>query len=335
MRYRRLGHRLGSAARRCPEQSVLRHHLLLAGARREQHWQPRQPVNGTHSPRLREYVPVDFAKIGGVLAEPVEQPMSKLTMTWEVPATALTTSSTALTRHLTASRPSSGTTLAWLPRLRSAICCSTPPTTGRSRALANYDAVHHHYTYADAGRLVGSNHHPHLQQASTPLTKVPCHLHTPSLWTWEATPEALSYEYCYDTSINDLADSMRKNATGTRPARKKLSAGDYEWQVRACLAQGAPLTMNTPTAAIGGSSPCFPRAPGHPVQGQPAQWCGRPGDFCDAAPGRPPRSSAATAYCYFPIDDTDTTPIADDDTCTGTENWVGDTSNLSNYLRFG
>ena len=31
-------------------------------------------------------------------------------------------------------------------------------------------------------------------------------------------------------------------------------------------------------------------------------------------------------YCYFQIDDTDTTPIADDDTCTGTENWVENTA---------
>jgi hypothetical protein len=155
-------------------------------------------------------------------------------------------------------------------------------------------------------------------------------LRSPSLpLEWEPTGPALGYEYCVSTD-DGVCSEWVNAGTATKATVTKL---DYEityyWQVRAktsgedIYANGGEWWTFTTTAKKKPEPTLFKVSP---VDGA----VDLTGDVkLDWKDYKKLRGEQGYEYCFFPVDDTDTTPISDDDTCTyEEENWVS-TSKIS------
>lgn len=137
---------------------------------------------------------------------------------------------------------------------------------------------------------------------------------------WEATPIATNgYEYCISAVVN-VCDQWKK-VTGTSVVVKQLAAGTWFWQVR--------TFGSVPVYANGGvwwefdvlskkdvsKINAFKVSPINGAVEQPLTNLG--------LSWKATKTATEYQYCFFPVDDTDTTPISADDTCTYNDgNWV-------------
>ena len=180
-----------------------------------------------------------------------------------------------------------------------------------------------YYTYADAE----SQWETFTTRTFSKLRPVDLETYNLTLpFKWEATPiaEDDKYEYCIDQSDDEACGNSWKKVTGTsvvvNSKKDKLAAGTYYWQVRT---DGLELEAN------GGEwweftvlskkdlrkINLFKDSPVDGAVDQPASGL----ELSWNATG----TNMSYEYCFFFVDDTDTTPISYDDTCTYDEdNWV-------------
>jgi hypothetical protein len=130
---------------------------------------------------------------------------------------------------------------------------------------------------------------------------------------WEATPIATQgYEYCIDEIDDDVCTTKWNKVTGTSVVVKRLVAGTHYWQVRIFGSQeeandGDWWEFDVLSKKDVSKITLFKVSP---INGSVDQLLTNL-----ALSWKATKSAIAYEYCYFPIDDTDTTPISDDDIC--------------------
>lgn len=178
------------------------------------------------------------------------------------------------------------------------------------------------YTYAD-GETVWSSFDTRTFGKLRPTDNVLISYTSVPL-EWEASAAAVSYEYCVSTTDLDLPCTVGWENVGgeTKATLTKQDLGTtFYWQVRALTAGGAYIYANDgdwwtfTTPASKRAIPTLFKV--SPVDGAVDVSTTLTLDWKDY------KKFESYQYCYFAVDDTDTTPISDDDTCTLEEgNWV-------------
>lgn len=137
---------------------------------------------------------------------------------------------------------------------------------------------------------------------------------------WEETPIAAGgYEYCIDQTDDDACDTSWKKVTDTSVVVKKLAAGTYFWQVRTFGGEveandGVWWEFDVLAKRDVSKINLFKVSPldgavDQPISDLELSW-------------KTTKTAIGYAYCFFLVDNTDTTPISDDDTCTYEDtNW--------------
>lgn len=174
---------------------------------------------------------------------------------------------------------------------------------------------------------------PYYEEAQTYNVTLP--------FKWESTPLATDgYEYCIDSSAqDDNPDTDDCNGgwiyvDGTSAVWKNKTAGIYYWQVRAINGEekieandGEWWMFELLSRKDSNKINIFKISPIDGALNQPI-------DGFDLTWKTSAKSKPTFEYCFFPVDDTDTTPIKDDDICSypmdGTDPWEETNSTVAN-----
>ncbi|MAT44893.1 MAG: hypothetical protein CL609_21385 [Anaerolineaceae bacterium] len=270
-------------------------------------------------------VPFTFSKLSETLKEPTDS-LSKVTMTWE---------------------PSYGayyyevcvdtTEECIAPELWHNVGLNTTATIGellldttyfwQVRAVNYYPSTENilNYTYADAGEWQSFD--TRSFRKLRPLQDEVYNLTLP--FKWESTPIATDgYEYCIDQSDDDECDTPWKKVSDTSVVVKRLDAGTYYWQVRAGnkeADEGIWFAFDVLAKKDASKINLFKVSP---IDGAVDQVLNEL-----QLSWKTTKSAIDYQYCFFPVDDTDTTPISEEDTCTYyEENWVSVGNNTSTTI---
>lgn len=274
--------------------------------------------------------PFTFSKLSETLKEPTDS-LSKVTMTWE---------------------PSYGayyyevcvdtTQECIAPELWHNVGLNTTATIGdllldttyywQVRAWNGFDPSGieepDYYTYADIGEWQSFD--TRSFRKLRPLQDEVYNLTLP--FKWESTPIATDgYEYCIDQSDDDECDTPWKKVTDTSVVVKRLDAGTYYWQVRADNVEADDGTWFKFDVLAKKDASKINLFKVSPIDGAVDQVLNEL-----QLSWKTTKSAIDYQYCFFPVDDTDTTTISEEDTCTYyEENWVSvgnDTSTTINSL---
>jgi hypothetical protein len=246
--------------------------------------------------------PEDFVKITIVLTEPIDS-LSKVTMTWEASYGAYYYEVCVDT-----------TQACIAPELWHNVGLATTATIGdllldteyfwQVRAVNDFDVIE-----ADGG-----DWNSFTTRSFSKLRPYDEEVYNITLpFKWEATPIATQgYEYCI-SDIEVCPENGWKKVTGTSVVVKRLDAGTHFWQVRADGSQdeveandGDWWEFDVLAKKDVSKITLFKVSP---VDG--AVDLGASVDLSWKAT----KTATSYEYCFFDIDDTDTTPISDDDTC--------------------
>ena len=177
-----------------------------------------------------------------------------------------------------------------------------------------------YYTYADSGAWTSFD-----TRTFSKLRPLQDEVYNVTLpFKWEETPIATNgYEYCIDEADDNECNTSWKKVTGTSLVVKKLATGTHYWQVRAVDSAAIKVEANedewwefdvlakkdVSKINLFKVSP-LDGAVDQPTSDLELSW-------------KTTKTAVGYEYCFFDVDDTDTTPISDDDTCTYyDEEWV-------------